>query len=61
MRGISAVSPPIIEQRAVRVEDGDTVDSLHERIKVEERAMLVDVVTRLAADRSWMTRPTPSG
>ncbi|MFQ6171865.1 phosphoribosylglycinamide formyltransferase [Oryzobacter sp. R7] len=49
---------PIIEQRAVRVEDGDTVETLHERIKVEERAMLVDVLTRLAADRSWRT-PLP--
>lgn len=46
---------PIIDQRAVRVEAGDTVETLHERIKVEERAMLVDVVTALAADRSWMT------
>ncbi len=44
---------PIIDQRAVRVEDGDTLESLHERIKVQEREMLVDVVRRLAADRSW--------
>ena len=44
---------PIIDQRAVRVEDDDTVESLHERIKVVEREMLVDVVRRLAADRSW--------
>ncbi len=44
---------PIIDQRAVRVEDGDDVESLHERIKVAEREMLVDVLTRLAADRSW--------
>lgn len=43
----------IIDQRAVRVEDDDTVDSLHERIKVVERELLVDVVRRLAADRSW--------
>ncbi len=39
---------PIIEQRAVAVEDGDTEESLHERIKVAEREMLVDVVQRLA-------------
>jgi phosphoribosylglycinamide formyltransferase-1 len=39
---------PIIEQHAVAVEPDDTVDSLHERIKVLERAMLVDVVGRLA-------------
>ncbi|WP_377644278.1 phosphoribosylglycinamide formyltransferase [Oryzobacter terrae] len=44
---------PIIEQRAVRVLEGDTVDVLHERIKVEEREMLVEVLTHLAADRSW--------
>ncbi|MGG5260189.1 phosphoribosylglycinamide formyltransferase [Phycicoccus avicenniae] len=44
---------PIIDQRAVRVEDGDDVGSLHERIKVEERAMLVEVLTALARDRSW--------
>ena len=44
---------PIIDQRAVRVEDGDTEATLHERIKVEERAMVVEVLTRLAQDRSW--------
>jgi phosphoribosylglycinamide formyltransferase-1 len=42
----------IVDQRAVDVEDDDTVDTLHERIKVEERAMLVDVLTALARDRS---------
>ena len=44
---------PIIEQRAVRVEEGDTVETLHERIKAVEREMIVDVVRRLATDRSW--------
>ena len=39
---------PIIEQRVVVVEDGDTEESLHERIKVQEREMLVDVVGRMA-------------
>lgn len=39
---------PIIDQRAVRVLDDDTEDSVHERIKTEERAMLVDVVGRMA-------------
>ena len=48
---------PIIEQRAVRVEDGDTVESLHERIKVVERGMLVDVLTALAGDRSAIPAP----
>ncbi len=39
---------PIIDQRAVRVADDDSEDSLHERIKVAEREMLVDVVRRLS-------------
>ena len=33
---------PIVDQRAVRVHDDDTVETLHERIKVEERPMLVE-------------------
>ena len=41
---------PIVAQTAVPVEDGDTVESLHERIKVAERAMLVDAVGRLARE-----------
>jgi phosphoribosylglycinamide formyltransferase-1 len=41
---------PIIEQRVVAVEDGDTEESLHERIKVQERGLLVDVVSRLARE-----------
>ena len=45
----------IIDQRAVRVEDDDTVETLHERIKVLERDMLVEVVRSLAADRSWQS------
>lgn len=46
---------PIIDQRAVLVEAGDTEESLHERIKVAEREMLVQAVVRLAADRSaWL-------
>lgn len=34
----------ILAQGAVEVYDGDSVDSLHERIKVVERRLLVDVV-----------------
>lgn len=41
---------PIIEQRVVAVEDDDTEEILHERIKVQERDMLVDVVRRLAVE-----------
>ena len=48
---------PIVDQRAVRVEDGDTVETLHERIKTEERAMLVDVLTALAADPGRIPAP----
>ncbi|NYF99003.1 phosphoribosylglycinamide formyltransferase [Janibacter cremeus] len=39
---------PIIEQRVVEITDEDTQESLHERIKVVEREMLVDVVTAMA-------------
>lgn len=39
----------ILAQGAVPVLDGDTVDELHERIKVVERRLLVDVVRDLAA------------
>ena len=38
----------IIAQRAVEVADDDDVATLHERIKTVERAMLVDVVGRMA-------------
>ncbi len=41
---------PVIDQVTVRVEPDDDVHSLHERIKTVERAMLVDVVGRLARD-----------
>jgi phosphoribosylglycinamide formyltransferase-1 len=41
---------PIVAQTAVPVLDGDDVDSLHERIKVAERAMLVDAVGRIARE-----------
>ncbi|SDT23962.1 formyltetrahydrofolate-dependent phosphoribosylglycinamide formyltransferase [Friedmanniella luteola] len=42
----------ILDQAAVRVEDDDTVASLHERIKVAERDLLVTTTHRLAT-RSW--------
>jgi phosphoribosylglycinamide formyltransferase 1 len=41
---------PIVDQVAVRVHDEDDVETLHERIKVAERAMLVDSVGRLARE-----------
>ncbi|MFZ1287695.1 MAG: phosphoribosylglycinamide formyltransferase [Candidatus Phosphoribacter sp.] len=39
---------PVIGQEAVRIEADDTEQSLHERIKIVERRMLVDIVGRLA-------------
>jgi len=41
---------PIVDQRAVPVADGDTLESLHERIKTAERQMLVDCVGRMVRD-----------
>lgn len=43
-------SGAIVEQRTVAVHDDDDAESLHERIKVEERVMLVDVVGRMARE-----------
>ena len=40
----------IVAQVAVPVEDDDDEETLHERIKVAERAMLVDSVGRMARD-----------
>ena len=39
---------PILDQRAVRVEPGDDEATLHERIKVAERELLVTTLTRIA-------------
>lgn len=41
---------PIIAQTTVPVEDDDDVDSLHERIKVAERNMLVESIGRMARE-----------
>ena len=46
---------PIIEQTVVRVEDDDDVESLHERIKVAERDMLVTCVGRTAREGFTIT------
>lgn len=40
----------IIDQSVVEVLDDDTVESLHERIKVAERTMLVDAVGRMVRE-----------
>ncbi len=46
---------PIVAQCAVAVDDDDDVESLHERIKVAERRMLVDCVGRLAREGFTIT------
>jgi phosphoribosylglycinamide formyltransferase-1 len=38
---------PVVAQRVVEVQDDDTVEILHERIKTAERQMLVDCVGRM--------------
>ena len=42
----------IIAQEPIAVEPGDTEDTLHERIKVVERRMLVDAIDRFATERT---------
>ncbi|WP_459644790.1 phosphoribosylglycinamide formyltransferase [Kineococcus sp. NUM-3379] len=42
---------PVVAQAAVDVLDGDDEDTLHERIKEQERRLLVEVVGRMA--RGW--------
>ena len=42
---------PVVAQRAVLVEDDDDEAALHERIKVAERALLVETVGRMARER----------
>lgn len=41
---------PVLAQAAVEVRPGDTADELHERIKIEERRLLVGTVAALARD-----------
>ncbi|MDJ0354684.1 phosphoribosylglycinamide formyltransferase [Paenarthrobacter sp. PH39-S1] len=44
---------PIIAQTAVAVEPGDTEETLHERIKMAERELLIKVLADLATRPSW--------
>ena len=46
---------PIVEQSVVPVKDDDDVESLHERIKVAERRMLVECVGRMAREGFTIT------
>ena len=41
---------PIVAQEAVPIEPGEDADKLHERIKVVERRLLVDVIERIARE-----------
>lgn len=41
---------PIVAQEAVVIEPGEDADKLHERIKVLERRLLVDVIERIARE-----------
>jgi phosphoribosylglycinamide formyltransferase-1 len=46
---------PIVAQTVVPVEDDDDAETLHERIKVAERQMLVDSVGRIAREGITVT------
>jgi phosphoribosylglycinamide formyltransferase-1 len=46
---------PVLAQSAVTVEPGDSVESLHERIKIEERRLLVGTVAALARQGATVT------
>ena len=53
---------PILAQRAVEVLDGDDEDTLHERIKVVERRLLVDVLAAVATRGvTWSGRKATIG
>ncbi|WP_219416576.1 phosphoribosylglycinamide formyltransferase [Pseudonocardia nigra] len=46
---------PVLAQSAVPVEPGDTVETLHARIKIEERRLLVGTVAALAREGATVT------
>lgn len=52
---------PIIRQRAIDLEPGDTETSLHERIKVVERSLLVEVVRDIASQAIDLKEMTNNG
>ncbi|GAY18703.1 phosphoribosylglycinamide formyltransferase [Mycobacterium sp. shizuoka-1] len=53
---------PILAQQAVAILDGDDEDTLHERIKVVERRLLVDVLAALATRGvTWSGRKATIG
>ena len=53
---------PILAQQAVPVLDDDTEETLHERIKVAERRLLVDVIAAVATGGvTWIGRKATIG
>lgn len=53
---------PILAQQPVPVLDGDDVETLHERIKVTERRLLVDVVAAIVTGGvTWIGRKATIG
>lgn len=52
---------PIVAQREVAVEPGDTVDSLHERIKAVEHILYPEVVAKFVAGRVYVDSGTVVG
>lgn len=50
---------PILAQQAVLVHDDDTEESLHERIKVQERRLLISTLAALAAGTAATGGETP--
>ena len=55
-------SGPILAQEAVTVRDDDTEETLHERIKVVERQLLVDVLAAVATRGvTWTGRKATIG
>ncbi len=43
---------PIIDQEAVRIEDGDTLDDVEEKVHAAEHRLLPDVIARLSRESS---------
>jgi len=41
---------PILAQAAVEVLDGDTEETLHERIKVQERQLLIETLRKISKE-----------
>lgn len=52
---------PVIRQAKVQIEPGDTETELHERIKVVERQLLVDVIRDIAENNINLEELNPHG